>query len=381
MKTKYQVQCILQLIPKKTFNDLVKKWNADKGTKNFKSFEMTCIMIVSSILGLGSFRDVEETFAIPKSTFGDALSKRPSGFFQDLTVEILKAMKANIKDKKIKRGLREVLALDSSEILVHGSAYDLNGWKQKQVGDQHKASGKLHTIWNVDKEWIEDFRITPGRKADSPVSLYFKPLPDKMYVFDRAYNDLEFWHKITEHSSHFVTRLKDSARIHMIEIKLKLKKKILAGVLHDGIYSPTKSALSRHKMIPINIKFRHIIYSDPVTFKIFHFITSDFKIAAIEVAKIYKKRWAVELLFRWMKGHLNIRRLPTKTPNSIKTQLSISVLVLLLIQFYKISKNISGTIWTLLRSIKAYISRYGLISQGLQGFIRVFLATEANLMV
>lgn len=373
----YRFQSLLQLIPRKKFDDLVHKWGVDKGTKNFRCFEMTCSLIASTILGLESFRAFEHTFKIPKSTLGDSLSKRPFGFFEELSGEILKAIKSEVSSRKVKKAIREILAMDSSEIVVHGSAFALPGWQQKSVGTQHKASGKIHTIWNINNEWIEDFRITPGRKGDSPVSLEFTILPNKMYVFDRAYNDLSFWHKITEFNSYFVTRLKDSARIKMIELKLGLRRSDKTGVLYDGYYRPSKGALIKHKNIPKNIKYRHIIYRDSVTKKLFHFVTSDFQITAKEVAAIYKKRWAVELLFRWMKGHLKIRRLATEKPNSIKIQLAIAVLTLLLLQFQKIINKISGTLWSFLQVIRSTLARNGLISQGLEGYVRGFSATKS----
>ena len=152
LNSQYQFRSLLQLIPRKKFDDLVKKWDADKGTKSFKCFEMTCSLIVSSILGLESFRDFEETIKVPKSTLGDSLSKRPFGFFEELCREVLKAIKSEVSDRKVKKVIREILALDSSEIVVHGSAFALPGWQQKSVGDQHKASGKIHTIWNINNE-------------------------------------------------------------------------------------------------------------------------------------------------------------------------------------------------------------------------------------
>lgn len=68
---------------------------------------------------------------------------------------------------------------------------------------------KLHAVWNLDGGWIDDYIIAGVRRDDSPVSLQFEVASNKMYVFDRAYNDLNFWFKITAASSHFVTRLKN----------------------------------------------------------------------------------------------------------------------------------------------------------------------------
>lgn len=64
----------------------------------------------------------------------------------------------------------------------------------------------------------------------------------KLHVFDRAYSDINFWLKITQADSHFVTRLKD----HNIALlkegkKAEAKKKI--GVLYDGIYKPHPQSL------------------------------------------------------------------------------------------------------------------------------------------
>ena len=89
-----------------------------------------------------------------------------------------------------------------------------------------------------------------------------------------------------------------------------------------------------------NIELRHVIYRDPTTQKIFHFVCSDLKITARAIADIYRKRWAVELLFRWLKGHLDIRRLPTKTKNAVRTMLAAAVLFQLLLQLKKIIDKI-----------------------------------------
>ena len=233
--------------------------------------------------------------------------------------------------------------------------FDQPGWKQKHCKGAHQASAKLHVVWNVDGEWIDDFIITPGRKNDSPVSLLLRILPGKTYVFDRAYNDFEFWQKIMNAKSHFVTRLKDHPRLRMMLMKVLQVQKDKDGVLYDGPYAPLKEKPAA---------LRHVIYRDPLSKKIFHFITSDFKSSAKTIAGIYKRRWAVELLFRWLKGHLSIRRLPTKTSNSIKTQLAVAVLVQLLLQLKKILDQFKGTLWQLLRSIRTGLNHRILADSG-----------------
>ncbi len=109
------------------------------------------------------------------------------------------------------------------------------------------------------------------------------------------------------------------------------------GVLYDGPYRP-----SAHRSQEKNLRLRHVIYRDKLSKKIFHFVCSDLKISAKTIANIYKRRWAVELLFRWLKGHLDIRRLPAKTKNAVKTMLAAAVLFQLLLQLKKNLRQIPG---------------------------------------
>ena len=198
------------------------------------------------------------------------------------------------------------------------------------------------------------------RKHDSPVSRLFRLLPGKCYVFDRAYNDLSFWYDIQKAGSHFVTRLKNIPRQRYLELYTKSKCSSRCQILYDGIYRPSKMTLRNQPGIPKDVRFRHIIYRDPETGKIFHFVTSDFESSATTIAEIYRKRWAVELLFRWLKGHLNIRYLAVRNVNAVKTQLAIAVLVQLLLQLKKIIESFQGTLWELLRIIRTTMIRKSL---------------------
>ena len=198
---------LFQLIDRKVFERLVKKWDMDKWVRSFSTKELTCALLNALIMQLGSYREIEESMGIPRSTLGDALEKRYAGFFADLCDEILLVIRAKTRNRKIKQAIREIMAIDSSDISVHGSLFTNPGWKQKKAKG-HKAAAKFHCVWSVDGEWIENFSVTGGRTGDSPASFFLSLRPGCTYVFDRAYNDVKFWLKITEAGSHFVTRLK-----------------------------------------------------------------------------------------------------------------------------------------------------------------------------
>ena len=158
-------------------------------------------------------------------------------------------------------------------------------------------------------------------------------------------------------------------------MKVLLRAKNKNGVLYDGPYEPT---LPAHKN---KLKLRHVIYRDPLTQKIFHFVCSDLKISAKTIANIYKRRWAVELLFRWLKGHLDIRRLPVKTENAIRTLLAVAVLFQLLLQLKKITDRFQGTLWALLRFVRSTTIRKSLVDTGPPDGCRWNGTAAANLRI
>lgn len=363
MRQSRKGRSFFQLIDRKAFALLVEKWDADKWIRDLSTWELTCALINVMVMQLGSYRDVELVLGIPRSTFSDALCARNSGFFEELCDLVLDQIRAKNQNRKIKKALRHILAVDSTEVRVHGSLFSKPGWRQKSATG-HTASAKLHVVWDINGEWVDDFLITPGRRNDSPVSLQLRLQSGKTYVFDRAYNDLDFWLKIIDQRSDFVTRLKDTARNHMLEIKVNIYKKDQDGVLYDGEYHPCPLQKARLKREGRRLKLRHIIYRDQSSRKTFHFVTSDINSSAQTIADIYKRRWTVELLFRWLKGHLNIRQLASRNTNAIKSQLAVAVLVKLLIQLEKLTKNIGGTPWEILRAIRASIARTGLIQSG-----------------
>jgi len=49
-------------------------------------------------------------------------------------------------------------------------------------------------------------------------------------------------------------------------------------------------------------------------------ITNDLERTAVEIAALYKGRWQIELLFRWIKQHLNLRKLIGNNRNAISLQ-------------------------------------------------------------
>jgi hypothetical protein len=143
--------------------------------------------------------------------------------------------------------------------------------------------------------------------------------------------------------AYFVTRLKKGGdrlkNIHQAKLDLSSNS---TGVLYDGEWTPSDNQIYGNKIKASRkkIKFRHIIYRDPISNRLFDFITNDPYSAAHHIADIYKKRWAVETLFKWMKTHVNLRKTTMRNKNAIKVHIISGVLVHVLLRFKIMKENL-----------------------------------------
>jgi len=61
-------------------------------------------------------------------------------------------------------------------------------------------------------------------------------------------------------------------------------------------------------------------------------ITNDLERTAVEIAALYKGRWQIELLFRWIKQHLNLSKFMGKNDNAIRLQIIAAMIAYLLLR-------------------------------------------------
>ena len=77
--------------------------------------------------------------------------------------------------------------------------------------------------------------------------------------------------------------------------------------------------------------FRLIRYYDEEGDHGFTFLTNATRISALDVTNLYKKRWLVELFFKWLKQHLKIKRFRGITENFVRIQFSVAIITYCLV--------------------------------------------------
>jgi IS4 transposase len=69
----------------------------------------------------------------------------------------------------------------------------------------------------------------------------------------------------------------------------------------------------------------------------------------LTIAALYKRRWQVELFFKWIRQHLRIKRFLGTSENAVKTQIWSAVATYTLIAIIKKELNLDASLYTLLQ--------------------------------
>ena len=146
---------------------------------------------------------------------------------------------------------------------------------------------------------------------------------------DRAYNDFERLYRIHQIPAFFVIRAKKNLAYRRVKTYRPSDKE--AGVRSDQLIRLTgvKSA----NLYPEQL--RRISFVDLKRNKRLIFLTNNFKLPAAVIADIYRKRWQIELFFKWIKQHLKIKSFYGNSANAVKTQVWIAISTYLLIAITK----------------------------------------------
>jgi len=84
------------------------------------------------------------------------------------------------------------------------------------------------------------------------------------------------------------------------------------------------------------------------------FLTNNFSLPALTIAKLYRCRWKVELFFKWIKQHLRIKAFYGTTENAVKTQIWIAVTVYVLVAILKKRLNLDPSLHTILQILSVH---------------------------
>lgn len=183
-----------------------------------------------------------------------------------------------------------------------------------------KAGVKLHlrpVFMEKGVSYPEKAVITTANEHDRAQLEIMIDDKECMYVFDRGYLDYERFDRMTDDGYFFLSRLRKNAVVREVyDFKLPENSSVLSDQM--VLIGTTQNRAENY--------FRLLKVMDSKG-NVLHLITNRFDLSAEEISEMYKSRWAIELFFKWIKQHLNIKKFYGQSEWAIQNQVFIALIV------------------------------------------------------
>ena len=320
---------LLQPLQWKTFKMIVARHDGDAYDKTFGSQAHLVAMVYAQLSGATSLRGVaaglnahahlhRQLGAVPvhRSTLADANRRRPVAVFADILTVLATGL-----GRKLRAQSRVIIRILDSTPIPLGPMCTCATWNGRIKGF------KLHLAYDPACDRPQVLDITNATVNDITPARHMSLGRSVVYVFDKGYCSFDWWTNIAQNGAAFVTRPKTNMRWKTLKTR-PVKQPAGDGftVLADAEVELASKGDSRLPM-PLSL-----ITIKPDTAKAFHVLTNDMRRSATKIAALYKHRWQIELLFRWLKQHLKLKTFLGRSENAIHLQILASMIAYVLIK-------------------------------------------------
>src|ERR1043165_2074483 len=321
---------VLNFMPWDVVDRLVERHGANKKVRRLTTRNQLIALIYAQLAGAESLRAIEAGLSshaarlyhlgahtAPRSTLSDANAKRPCAVFLDLLAELMGRC-----ERSVQRKLADaVYLIDATSFRLSALSAD---WARFSRG---VCGAKLHIVYNPDSAHPSFADVTAANINDISVAKTMPITPGGTYVFDLGYYDYGWWANLNDAGCRIITRLKVNTPLTLVH-----QNRVAAGscILSDRIgHLPARQARSRNN--PFRDPVREVRVRTE-SGKILRILTNDLDAPAEEIAELYKRRWHIELFFRWIKHTLKIRHFLGTSENAVRIQIAVALIVYLLLR-------------------------------------------------
>jgi len=328
---------LTDFLPKREFDKCVRIYRGNYKTRIFSCFDQYLCMAFAQITYRQSLRDIETCLRamqpklyhcgirgnVSRTTLAKANENRDWRIYADFAQILINKARTLYADEDFGIQLnREVYALDSTTIDLCLSLFP---WAKFR---RHKAAVKVHTLMDLKGSIPTFIRITDGKVHDVNILDELILEPGAIYIMDRGYLDFARLFTFTQNLSTFITRAKsnfDYRRLYYRKIDKTTGLRCDQTIMLNGFYASQD----------FPAVLRRIGYFDIETNKKFVFLTNNFALPALTIARLYKYRWRIEIFFKWIKQHLRIKTFFGTSANAVKTQIWIAISIYVLVAIVK----------------------------------------------
>jgi hypothetical protein len=328
---------LMDFVPRHDFDVCVRRYGGDRRPRGFSCRDQFLSLAFAQLTYRESLRDIETCLRalepklyhagfrgkVSRSTLADANRAHDWHIFADFAqVLIGRARMLYAKEPFGVELEQTVYALDSTTIDLCLSLFPWARFRRR------KGAVKLHTLLDLRGNIPCFVSISHGKIHDVTVLDHLPIEPGAFYIIDRGYVDFQRLYRITMSLAFFVTRAKRG-----LDFTRRARRRVdkTTGLRSDQTIVLAGPKTSRLYPAPL----RRVVFYDVENDRRFVFLTNNFTLPALTIAKLYKCRWQVELFFKWIKQHLRIKTFYGNSDNAVRIQVWIAISVYVLVAIVK----------------------------------------------
>jgi Domain of unknown function (DUF4372)/Transposase DDE domain len=342
---------LMDFLPRHEFNTCVRRYRAHRRQRGFSCRDQFLCLAFAQLTFRESLRDIQTCLhalgpklyhagfrgQVSRSTLADANRVHDWRIYADFAQVLIGRARELYAGEPLSVDLKQtVYALDSTTIDLCLSLFPWAKFRRQ------KGAVKLHTLLDLRGNIPCFIHISHGKMHDVNVLDLLPIEPAAFYAMDRGYVDFERLYRFTQAGAFFVTRGKrnlDCTRRERRAVDKTTGLRSDQTIVLDG---PKSSRLYPDPL-------RRIAFYDAENERRLVFLTNNFTLPALTIARLYKCRWQVELFFKWIKQHLRIKAFYGTSDNAVKTQVWIAISVYVLVAIVKKELGVERSLYEILQ--------------------------------
>jgi len=347
---------VMACVPHWEFRRLVAEHDRTLRRRVFSAWDHFLAMSFAQLTYRESLRDIEACLAgqpqlryhlgfrarVTRSTLARVNEQRPWQLFAALAQKLIGRARALYQAEPNLLDLSApVYALDSTFIDL---SLALCPWANWTGSD---ATVKLHTMLDLRAALPVFATVTEGGHADV-LWLDEVPIePGSYLVMDRGYIDFRRLRRIAQAGAFFVVRDRCDVKYYTAQSRPVDRTTTLRS---DQIIRFNGTAAARLWPEPM----RRVSLYDPIHRRRLAFWTNVWDLPAGTIAELYRKRWQIELFFRWIKENLRLRSFYGTSANAIRLQIWTAISAYLAAAITRRHFNLTTNLTTFLQVLSLH---------------------------
>ena len=359
---------LLKFIPKDSVVRIAQQHNADRYSKRFSTYEHLVTILYSIFNNCNSLREVATGMLASeqrlnhigvryhprRSTISDANNRRTSDVFADIYYNLYKKYSSFLSDSRKNSKASKLYIFDATTISLFQEVLRTSG---KNPSGKRKGGIKVHTLIRSDQDVPCMIRYSAAAANDSQYLKEVQLPTGSVIVFDRGYCDYTTLNRFANDNITWVTRRRKQLTYKVIQVYRKPNN-------DETIISDEQIQLGWRSGIKVTARL--VIYKDLASGEQYEFISNNLKMKAATIARLYQKRWQIELLFKRIKQNYPLKYFLGDSENAIQIQIWCSLIADLLLKIVKKGAAVKWSFSNLAAMVRLHLMTY--IDLG--GFLR-----------